>query len=182
MPHGYLWIHLPQPSLAPMLCDRLIIRPSRPEDQSAILSLERKAFGRAQEARLVDQLIPAPQYTISLVAECDGQIIGHVLLTEIGAPVKALALAPLAVSSDYREMQVGSALVRAAIETAKAGGFDAIFVLGDVLYYERFGFSGKLADPFSVRWQGRHFMALELRDGVLKGRRGKLEYPEPFLQ
>lgn len=165
-----------------MLCDRVTIRPSRPEDQAGILSVERKAFGRKQEARLVDQLIPAPQYTISLIAECDGRIIGHVLLTEIGAPVKALALAPLAVLAEFREMQVGSRLVRTAIETAKTDGYEAIFVLGDVLYYERFGFSGKLADPFSVRWQGRHFMALELKDGSLKGRRGKLEYPEPFLQ
>ena len=165
-----------------MLCDRVTIRPSRPEDQAGILSVERKAFGRKQEARLVDQLIPAPQYTISLIAECDGRIIGHVLLTEIGAPVKALALAPLAVLAEFREMQVGSRLVRIAIETAKTDEYEAIFVLGDVLYYERFGFSGKLADPFSVRWQGRHFMALELQDGSLKGRRGKLEYPEPFLQ
>ena len=165
-----------------MLCDRLTIRPSRPEDQSAILSVERKAFGRGQEARLVDQLIPAPPETISLVAECDGRIIGHILLTEIGAPVKAMALAPLAVLTEYREMLVGSALVREAIETARARRYDAIFVLGDVLYYERFGFSGKLADPFSVRWQGRHFMALELKEGVLKGRRGKLDYPEAFLQ
>lgn len=165
-----------------MLCDRLTIRPSRPEDQSAILSVERKAFGRKDEARLVDQLIPAPLNTVSLVAECDGLVIGHILLTEIEAPVKALALAPLAVLADYREMQVGSTLVRAAIESARAAGYDAIFVLGDVFYYERFGFSSKLADSFSVRWQGRHFMALELKEDALKGRKGKLEYPEPFLR
>ena len=165
-----------------MLCNRLTIRPSRLEDQPAILGVERKAFGRGAEARLVDQLIPAPCETISLVAECDGRIVGHVLLTEIGAPVRSMALAPLAVLAEYREMLVGSSLVRAAIEAARSGDYDAIFVLGDVLYYERFGFSGKLADPFSVRWQGRHFMALELKEGALKGRSGKLEYPEAFLR
>ena len=164
-----------------MLCNKLTIRKSKKSDAKAIRSIETKAFGRKAEANLVDQLIPAPDHTISLVAICDGSAIGHILLTEISAPLKALALAPLAVLPDYREMQVGSELVRNAIAQARKSGFEAIFVLGDVLYYERFGFSGKLADPFKVKWQGKHFMALELVDGALSGKQGRLEYPEPFM-
>lgn len=164
-----------------MLCNKLIVRLSEKTDAKSIRKVESKAFGRKSEANLVDQLIPAPEYTMSLVGECDGQIIGHILLTEIEAPVKALALAPLAVLPKYREMQVGSELVRASIKLAKEKGFEAIFVLGDVLYYERFGFSGKLADPFKVAWQGKHFMALELQEGALKNKKGPLKYPEPFF-
>jgi len=150
-------------------------------DGPAIRKVETEAFGRKAEANLVDQLIPAPQHTISLVAECDGRIIGHLLLTEITAAVRAMALAPLAVVPEFREMQVGSELVRTGITLCRASGYDVIFVLGDVLYYERFGFSSRLADPFDVKWQGRTFMALELRDNVLKGKKGPLNYPEPFL-
>ena len=164
-----------------MLCNKLILRPSTGTDSKAIRVVETRAFGRKAEANLVDQLIPAPEHTISLVAVCDGSVIGHVLLTEIEAPVKALALAPLAVVPEYREMQVGSQLVREGIAQAHAAGFEVIFVLGDVLYYERFGFSSALADPFDVKWQGKQFMALELVEGTLAGKTGKLRYPQPFM-
>lgn len=163
-----------------MLCEKLIIRPSLPADGKSVFKVESRAYGRKAEAKLVDQLLPAPEHTISIVAECDGEIIGHVLLTEIEAPVKALALAPLAVVPEYREMHVGTALVRAGIEAAASDGYEAIFVLGDVLYYERFGFSGKLADPFQIKWQGKRFMALELAKGCLKGKKGRLVYPSAF--
>ena len=163
-----------------MLCQKLVLRPATAADHKAIRHVETKAYGRKWEANLVDQLVPAPAQTISLVAECDGEVIGHVLLTEIQAPVKALALAPLAVLPQYREMQVGTQLVRGGIEAARSAGFEAIFVLGDVPYHERFGFSAKLADAFKVKWQGRRFMALELAENTLKGKTGKLFYPEAF--
>ncbi len=165
-----------------MLCQKLTIRPSTPDDRDAIHDVESRAFGRDAEANLVDQLIPAPDHTISLVAVCDGKIIGHVLLTEITAPVKAMALAPLAVAPAYREMQVGSSLVRQAIGMASGMGYAALFVLGDTNYYRRFGFSSSLADPFDIEWQGKHFMALELLQGALKGKSGRLAYPEPFYR
>jgi putative acetyltransferase len=164
-----------------MLCNKLKIRASTPKDAKAIRKVETLAFGRKAEANLVDQLIPAPEFTVSLIAECDGKIIGHLLLTEISASVKALALAPLAVVSEFREMQVGSDLVRSGIRIAQENNYDAIFVLGDVFYYERFGFSSNLADPFEIDWQGREFQALELREGALKNKKGRLNYPQPFL-
>ncbi|MCB1451198.1 MAG: N-acetyltransferase [Nitratireductor sp.] len=164
-----------------MLCKKLTIRESADDDASAIVTVQSEAFGRKDEADLSLQLISAPPHTISLVAECNGDIAGHVLLTEIGAPVRAMALAPLAVLPKFREMQVGSILVKAAIEKAKAAGYEAIFVLGDNAYYERFGFVSNKADPFDIKWQGPHFMALELHEGALGGKSGKLHYPEAFF-
>ena len=165
-----------------MLCNKLTIRPSTLSDMKSVRRIEKKAFGRKAEADLVDALIDAPDFTISLVGQCDDELVGHILLTEISAPVKALALAPLAVLPQYREMQVGSELVRAACAAAKDAGFEAIFVLGDAPYYERFGFSSALADRFKVAWQGKNFMALELRSGSLKNKKGPIEYPEPFVK
>ncbi len=164
-----------------MLCDEIVVRPSRKSDEGRIAAVLEEAFGRPSEARLALSLIKAPDTTISLVAMCNDQVVGHVLLTAISGPAQFLALAPLAVSPNFREMQVGSALVREAIARARKAGFDAIFVLGDNFYYERFGFSSPLADPFEVGWQGQNFMALELREACLKGLSGKLAYPAAFF-
>ncbi|MCB1456120.1 MAG: N-acetyltransferase [Nitratireductor sp.] len=164
-----------------MLSKRMTIRQSIASDGAAIVTVQSEAFGRTDEADLSMRLISAPPNTISLIAESNGEVVGHVLLTEIGAPVRAMALAPLAVVPQFREMQVGSQLVRAAIDQAREAGYEAIFVLGDNAYYERFGFVSNKADPFDVKWQGPHFMALELREGALGGKAGKLQYPEAFF-
>lgn len=164
-----------------MRCRQLTVRPSAARDETAIAVVQTEAFGRPYEARLALSLIHAPQTTISLVAECEGRIVGHILLSAIEAPVPAMALAPLAVLPEFREMLVGTALVREGIARAAEAGYQAIFVLGDNLYYERFGFSSSLADPFEVGWQGRNFMALELVEGCLSGKHGKLAYPEAFF-
>lgn len=164
-----------------MQCKDLIVRPAHDGEAEAVRAVEMIAFGRNGEADLVTALVSSPVLTISLVAECEGKIVGHVLLSEIGGPVRSLALAPLAVLPDYREMLVGTELVRSAIERATEAGFEAMFVLGDPLYYERFGFISGPADRFDVSWQGPHFMALELREGSLKGKSGPLEYPEAFF-
>ena len=163
-----------------MLCDQLTIRPTGPEDTKAIHKVESEAYGRKDEALLAEALIPAPPVTFSFLAECQGKPAGHILLTEIEAPVRALALAPLAVVPEFREMHVGTTLVRHALEAARSHGFEAVFVLGDNMYYERFGFSSSLADPFRIKWQGKRFMAIEIKPGCLAGKSGKLDYPEPF--
>lgn len=165
-----------------MFCDRLTIEPSSEADEAAIAAVEREAFNRDAEAKMALALIAGPEQTFSIVARCNGSVIGHVLLTEIGAPVRAVALAPLAVAKRFREMQVGSHLVAAAIDRARQAGYEAIFVLGDNLFYERFGFSAALADPFEVAWRGPRFMALELVPGALQGRKGKLAYPAAFFE
>lgn len=165
-----------------MLCNNLVIRDSHESESQSIRRVETIAYGRKAEANLVDQLVPTAETTISLVAECDGKIVGHILLTKIDAPVKALALVPLAVVPAFREMQVGSALVRGAINRAREKKFMAIFALGDKFYYERFGFSSTKADPFTVKWQGTNFMALELVPNALQGKAGKLAYPEVFYK
>lgn len=163
-----------------MLCNKLTIRSSKAKDAKSIHAVEKKAFGRSEEADLAETLIGSDTKTFSYVAECDDKIIGHVLLSEIKAPIKAIALAPLAVVPKYREMQIGTQLVRHAINKAKQDGYDCIFVLGDVLYYERFGFSSELASQFKSKWRSKHFMAIELRAGALKGKTGEIIYPPAF--
>lgn len=159
-----------------MLCNKLTIRKSKVSELTEI-----KAFDRVNEAKLVEALTNSNEKCYSYVAICDGNIVGHVFLTEIKASVKAVALAPLAVLPKYRELQIGTQLVRHAINAAKKNKYEAMFVLGDVAYYERFGFSGILADPFKIKWQSKNFMALELKENALKKKAGELVYPPAFF-
>jgi putative acetyltransferase len=163
-----------------VFCDQLVIRHSAKMDEPSIMAIHAEAFGRSDEAELTIRLLSGGVNTISLIAACDNIPVGHILLSEVEAPVKSMALAPVSVLLKYRELQIGSRLVKQVIEEARAAGYEAIFVLGDTRYYERFGFSCESAAPFDCAYQGPHFMALALAPGVLNNRRGKIVYPHAF--
>lgn len=84
---------------------------------------------------------------LALVAESEGALIGHIMLTTTsvskpdGSIFKALLLAPVSVMLEYRNIGIGSALIRKGFEIAKTLGHSAIFLCGDPGYYNRFGFS-----------------------------------------
>ena len=114
-----------------MILQKTKFRTGAPEDRIAILALQRRAFGREAEAELVDQLIEGPVETISMVAELDGMIVGHVLLSRLDGPDKSLALAPLCVDPQWRDFLIGTELTNRAIDRARQDGWHAVFVLGD---------------------------------------------------
>lgn len=145
----------------------LSVREERSDDLKAIREINRGAFGRDDEARLVDALRAEGAVIVSLVAEEDGRVVGHILFsmlpitTEAGT-LSAAALAPMAVRPDLQRRGIGSALVWRGIEACGERGLSAVVVLGHPGYHPRFGFSpvaGRLRDPFSA---GDAFMALEL--------------------
>ena len=70
------------------------IRDESPPDWKAVYQVVSSAFGQSAEAELVEELRGAGDSVISLVAEEDGQIVGHVLLSNMDAPFPALALGP----------------------------------------------------------------------------------------
>lgn len=162
----------------------MITRDERPPDRSAILQLNRDAFGGDGEAELIEKLHADGLVAASLVAE-DGPVIGHILLSWLrlemdSRMLRGLALAPMAVAPARQRQGIGSRLVKAAIQAARRIGADAVIVLGHPAFYPRFGFSAqdaaKLASPFT----GPAFMALELTPGALAGRRGSVVYPASF--
>jgi len=133
-----------------------------PEDRLALRDVVVEAFGRAQEADLIEGLRRERVLTISLVAEVDELICGHVAMSRLKSPSRAFALAPLAVASARQRQGIGSALVRSAIDAARLDRSEMIFVLGEPAYYERFGFTIEAAAPFPSPYAGPHFMALKL--------------------
>jgi putative acetyltransferase len=97
----------------------------------------------------------------------------------MSAPFHALGLAPLSVLPQWQRRGIGSALVKSAVQRARARECRAIFVLGDPDYYGRFGFRTDLAAGFSSPYAGPHFMVLPL-GGALPVVRGRVEYAAAF--
>lgn len=158
-----------------------LYRQSTADDLPAVRQLE-VVSTLSGEAGLAEVLLAAPADTLSFVADLKGVVVGHILLTAITGPGKALALAPLAILPDWRDMQIGTELVRHALHVARELGWKSVFVYGQPDYYCRFGFKSRMADPADTALQGPRFLALELRKGALTGWSGPLEYPEAFLQ
>ena len=140
----------------------LAIRDERPADCAAVHRVVASAFGRSTEAELVDHLRVAGDTVISLVAEHEGLIVGHILLTKMHAAFPALALAPVSVIPPSQRRGIGSALIAAGITRARSEGWTAVFVLGDPSFYQRFGFDVGAAAGFTSPYAGPHFMVLGL--------------------
>lgn len=102
----------------------LFIRDETPADNEAVRSVNRLAFDQEAEARLVDALRNGGFARLSLVAEEEGQVVGHVFFSDLpitaeGGTVAALALAPMAVLPELQRQGVGSALVRRALDICR---------------------------------------------------------------
>ncbi len=147
------------------------------------------AFGRTNEARLVRSLRAKAQPQLSLVAEHDGELVGHVFFSPVeivdpGPSPPSAGLAPLAVAPEKQGRGVGSALVRAGLRECISLGWQAVFLLGDPAYYSRFGFS--LASRHGLRYESEAFdpafQVLELVPGALSECSGWVQYDEAFAE
>ena len=157
----------------------MTIRPARSEDHDAIIALLGAAFGGTEEARLVERLRASGAAVAEMVAEEEGEIDGQVMLSRMVRPEGWLALAPVAVAPGRQGRGIGSALVGAAVSAARAGGWEAVVVVGDPGYYERFGFSAAAARGFSSPYPLEVTGLLVLGATPLGGG-AELVYPEAF--
>src|SRR4051812_20999877 len=133
-----------------------MIRHARASDHEAIACIVEAAFGQPDEARLIERLRDEGDALFELVAERDGEIVGHILYSRLWADRAELfaALAPVAVTPAAQNEGLGSALVRRGQETAREFGAHGVLVLGHPAYYPRFGFSRRaaamVASPYSA--------------------------------
>jgi len=163
------------------------VRIAVPQDEDAVFAVEREAFGGTVEAELVAALIAGDAYIpdLSLVAEHDGSIVGHVLFTRARAgAVDAVLLAPLAVAPDWQGRGVGSALAREGLRRAAEMGFGLALVLGHPGYYPRFGFEP--AEPFGIMppypvEPSEAWMVVELTPGTLEKAAGTVRVAEALM-
>ena len=160
------------------------IRPEAPADRSAVHKVNALAFGRPDEARLADALRAQARPYLSLVAELEGELIGHIVFTPVTLEGVAgvMGLAPMAVRPDRQRSGIGSALVRAGLEHCNTQGASAVVVLGHPEYYPRFGFAPAARFGLVSEYDAppEAFMALELEPGALAGARGTVRYHRAF--
>ena len=159
-----------------------MIRYATPADHAAIQGVVEAAFGRGDEAGLVTRLRAAGDAMFELVAVEAGDVVGHIMFSRLWADRDDLyaALAPLAVAPGRQRGGLGSRLVRAGLESAPQFGAVGVVVLGDPVYYGRFGFSAEAASGLKAPYRGLPaFQALALSDGAFEGQI-TLAYPEAF--
>ena len=165
------------------------IRPETPADYLAIRAVNEQAFGKPNEARIVEAVRESPCFipNLSLVAESDGVIVGHVLFSRgkvegEGGTWELLALGPVAVRPSCQRQGIGSRLIRAGLERAIELSHRGVFLIGHPTYYPRFGFTSArafgLEVPFPV--SDEVFMALPLRAEAFEGVSGIVIYPPAF--
>ena len=162
------------------------IRVERDGDAAAVRQVNQQAFGASVEADLVDALREQAKPFLSLVAEDDGAIVGHIAFSPVtlasAARLRVMGLAPMAVLPDRQRRGTGSALVRAGLDECRRLGASAVVVLGHPEYYPRFGF--RPAPRFDLRSEydvpDDVFMALELVQGALTGQSGTVRYHQAF--
>ena len=162
------------------------VRRERSGDAGAIREVNRLAFATPAEARLVDALRARGKLVVSLVAERESRVVGHIAFSRAVAAarpdVPGVGLGPMAVVPALRSRGVGSELVRAGLAECAALGFSFAVVLGHPEYYPRFGFLAASGFGLSCRWPVPEgvFMALELTPGALAGAGGAVAYEPEF--
>jgi putative acetyltransferase len=164
---------------------RLLIRDEELRDRQHVRKVNEAAFGRSDEADLVDRLRIEGVVLLSLVAELHNQIVGHILFSRMTVEtalgqVAAVSLAPMAVLPDQQGHHIGSRLVRSGLDQLRQRGERIVIVLGHKHYYPRFGFSSQKARCLISPFPPDAFMALELADGALTGIQGAVRYPSAF--
>ena len=166
-----------------------MIRQETEQDFEQVNQLIKKAFENVEhsdgkehllvaELRKSDAFIPK----LSLVAEEEGRIVGHILLTEgkVGDET-VLMLAPLSVRREYQNQGIGSLLVQEGHKKAQLLGYSYILVLGSDLFYPRFGYlpAQKFGIEIPADFPSKNFMAIKLQEDAPKVG-GKVVYAKEF--
>jgi putative acetyltransferase len=168
--------------------DNVIVRgenTENAEERSVIHSINEAAFGRLDEADLVDRLRTEGVVLASLVAEMPEKIVGHILFSRMsietaGGSVWAVALAPMAVLPEHQRQGIGGRLILHGLNLLRERGERIVIVVGHPEYYPRFGFSSEKALSLESPFPRDAFMAMGLSPGALDGVRGKVRYPAAF--
>jgi putative acetyltransferase len=167
----------------------LIIREERTEDFPSVYAINTSAFETDEEARLVNLLRRKARPVVSLVAERDDTVVGHimfspVMIDEEAAGGRTMGLAPMAVHPELQKQGIGTKLVYAGLDACRALRTELVFVLGHPEYYPRFGFKPAADSRFHYKEEkfDPFFFVLELTRGAGSGLSGDVSYHAVFDQ
>jgi putative acetyltransferase len=164
-----------------------LVRLEQPNDIEDIRRVHERAFGRPDEARLVDSLRSAGKAVLSLVAVEGGRVVGHILFSPVmiesaGQALPGVGLAPMAVLPEVQRHGIGSLLVKTGLLQCQEAGHAYVVVLGHPEYYPRFGFVP--ASQYGIRSTyeapDEAFMIVVFHGEVARGGRGIVRYQAEF--
>lgn len=165
-----------------------MIRGERPEDKPAVRFVNELAFGRADEADLVDTLRSTCPDALALVAVRRDDVVGHIMFTPVvidshAGLVTGMGLAPMAVLPSHQSQGIGTALVRHGLEQLRMRGCPFVVVVGHPKYYPRFGFEPASRRGLKSQWPDmpdEAFMVIVLDEGTMRDVAGVARYREEF--
>lgn len=157
-----------------------LIRHEADGDRDAVRRLLTHCFETPAEADLVERLRADGDVALALVAEDAGSIVGYAAFSRLYAPFVAVGLAPVAVSADHRRRGIAAAMIHSGLTELRSRGVEAVFVVGDPNYYNRFGFDARAASWLDTPFPGPYFMVATLTGAPLRATTGAIAYPAAF--
>ncbi|MEG4249520.1 N-acetyltransferase [Microcoleus sp. Pol10D4] len=163
------------------------IRIEKLEDLEAVRNINIAAFGRQNEANLVDRLRGIAS-TFSFVAVQSDRIVGHIFFSPVVVEGKCSrnlsiqGLAPVAVLPEYQRQGIGTLLIQEGLKECGRSGVQAVVVLGHPDFYPRFGFIPASRKSLKCEYDvpDEAFMVLELESGALQDCSGTVKYRSEF--
>lgn len=167
------------------------IRQETAKDYDEIYLLVKLAFENAEhtdgdEQNLVSRLRNSDAYIpeLSLVAEKNGKIVGHIMFTKTNVNgIIQLTLAPLSIHIEYQRQGIGGMLIEEGHKIGEQLGYEFSILLGHPSYYPKFGYlpaaNFGIKSPFDV--PSECFMAINLK-GKPTQLNGTVEYPKAFFE
>ena len=154
-------------------------------------AFEKDEYSDHREKQLVSKLRLSDAFVpeLSLVAEVEDRIVGHIMHTKLiikneDKEEVSLALAPVSVIPEYQRKGIGSKLINESFKIAKELGFKSMIVLGHADFYPKFGFvpasKWNIKAPFDI--SDEYFMAVELVPGGLNNVSGCVKYTKEFFE
>ena len=137
----------------------ITIREENKNDLIKIREINDIAFNQSQEGEVVDKIRESDSKVLSLVAEIDNNIVGHIFYSDAiieynDEKIYAMGLAPMAVLPSYQKQGIGKLLINESLKILKKKDVPFIIVLGHEDYYPKFGF--EIASKYNVKcqWDG----------------------------
>ncbi|OXA97412.1 GNAT family N-acetyltransferase [Flavobacterium oncorhynchi] len=172
------------------------LRQENENDYKSVFQLIEKAFEKEEysdhkEQFLVERLRKSEAFIpeLSIVAEVEDKIVGHILFTKLEIKnefqsFQSLALAPVSVLPEFQGKGIGSKLILYGHELAKELGYKSVILLGHQDYYPRFGY--ELCEKYNIKMPfdvpAENCMVISLTENGLSGISGNVVYPSTFFE
>lgn len=166
----------------------IIIREETATDHKAVKEVNDRAFNQPLEGNIVEKLRHSDAETLSLVAELDNRVVGHIFFSPAGIEGHpeiegGMGLAPMAVLPEYQQQGIGKMLVKKGLDILENRHTPFIIVLGHPGYYPKFGFESASKYGLKCQWPGvpdEAFMVLIPDKDKMQGIRGVARYRDEW--